>query len=137
MPSEGTRGLLAAYHEAILDLEERVEDVKTRVATAENFGMDMTRAELALSEAHDKLIQARVTVHTFSREALSAVVEGTEDESGGLELAARVGTLADEAMEEREFRRQGLAVALVIIVGLMIGLVLKIRQMEGRAKRAE
>ncbi|MHC4471683.1 MAG: hypothetical protein ACYTDY_10640 [Planctomycetota bacterium] len=129
-PGESWRRTAATYLEGIEGLENEIRLVDEKVSRVEGYGMDLTRARLKLSQARDRLIQARVVIHSFDLGALQEVIQGTEDEEGGLPLVRAADGLAEEAMEERTFRRVGLAVALAIIAGLILALTLKIRRME-------
>jgi hypothetical protein len=47
-------------------------------------------------------------------------------------VSAKVYARGVRALEELQFRRKGLAVSVVIILAVIVGLVLKIRQLERR-----
>jgi hypothetical protein len=48
----------------------------------------------------------------------------------GLEIAEKARAQGIKVLDELHFRRKGLAVSVLIILALVVGLVLKIRQME-------
>jgi hypothetical protein len=48
----------------------------------------------------------------------------------GLEISDKARARGIRALDEIQFRRKGLAVSVLIILALIVGLVLKIRQME-------
>jgi hypothetical protein len=58
----------------------------------------------------------------------------TAEVKPGLEIANKARSRGIRALDEIQFRRKGLAVSAVIILALVIGLVLKIRQMENKPK---
>jgi hypothetical protein len=89
--------------------------------------MEVSQAMFELEAANNARIGARAAVHGFDLEAVeSEVAEGL--------VVTGAGILAgEEALDEWDFRRIGLAVSIVIIVGLISGLVLKIREMDRRA----
>jgi hypothetical protein len=129
-PEGRWRETASEYLRSIEDLSGVLEQVERSVARAESYGMDMTRARLKLSQARDRLIQARVVIHAFDPGRLAEVIRGTDEEPGGLPLARAAEEIADRAMDERSTRRVGLAISLAIIAALIATLLLKIRRME-------
>jgi len=101
----------------------RARDILLR---AENAGMEVSQAQFELKGAADALIKARAAVHTASAAAIE------KEAQAGLAISAKAYARGTRALEELQFRRKGLAVSLVIIVVLIAGLVLKIRQLERR-----
>jgi hypothetical protein len=101
---------------------------RTRAAAtvdrAEHAGMEVSQARLDLSGANDALVKARVAVHTAKLEAVK------KEADSGLAIAGKAYARGLRALEDLKFRRQGLGVSLVIIVGLIVGLMLKIRQLD-------
>jgi predicted CXXCH cytochrome family protein len=93
---------------------------------AEQAGMEVSQARFDLAGANEALVKARVAVHAAS---LPAVTKETE---AGLAITAKAYARGLRALDELRFRRQGLAVSLVIIVMLIAALVLKIRQLDRR-----
>ncbi len=95
---------------------------------AENAGMEVSEALFELSDARTALISARTAVHSFSLDAVAVEVEA------GLETTSRAYARGEEAMADLVFRRLGWAVSVGIILILIIGLVLKIKQLESRSR---
>ena len=96
------------------------------IERAEHAGMEVSQARFDLNGVTDQLVKARTAVHAFK----VAVVKKEAD--AGLGIAQKVYERGVRALEELRFRRTGLVVSLVIIVVLIAGLVLKIRQIERR-----
>jgi hypothetical protein len=96
------------------------------LARAEQAGMEVSQARFDLTTANEALVKARVAVHAAS---LPAVQKETE---AGLAVTRKAYARAVRALDELRFRRQGLAVSLVIILLLIAALVLKIRQLDRR-----
>lgn len=136
-PGAELRATAAGFLDSIHRLSSEIDRVDAEVARAENFGMDTTRARLKLNQAEDRLTQARVTIHAWDPAQMAAVVEGSEEEAGGLQEVARAEELAEAAMQERTFRRQGLVVALLVILLVIVALVLKIRRLEAVERQRE
>jgi len=95
---------------------------------AEHAGMEVSQARLDLSGANDALVKARVAVHTANLEAVK------KEADSGLAIAGKAYARGLRALGDLKFRRQGLGVSLVIIVGLIVGLVLKIRDLDRRRR---
>ena len=94
---------------------------------AEDAGMEVSQAQFDLGGANDALIMARAAVHSFDVEVVGAEV------GEGLDVAAQARARGEDALAELRFRRTGLAVSVVIILALIAGLLLKIREVEHRA----
>jgi hypothetical protein len=88
--------------------------------------MEVSQAQFDLNGAKDALVKARAAVHAFQPEAVKREVEP------GLAIGAKTYARGLRALEELRFRRRGLAVSVVIILALIGGLVLKIRQLDHR-----
>lgn len=109
--------LSTAHHEADSLLER-----------AERAGMEVSQAQFELSGASTALISARAAVHSFN------VIAVKNDVESGLEISATAHELGEQARARLQFRRMGLAVSVVIIVTLILGLLLKIRQLESKER---
>ena len=95
------------------------------LARAEQSGMEVSQAQFDLEGARSALVKARAAVHAFTPEAVKRETEP------GLAIGSKAYARGVRALEELAFRRKGLAVSVVIILALIGGLVLKIRQLEG------
>ncbi len=95
---------------------------------AEHAGMEVSQARFDLNGANDAIVKARAAVHAFT---LAAVKKEAE---AGLAIGAKAQARGERALEELQFRRKGLGVSLAIILVLIAGLVLKIRQVERRQR---
>lgn len=93
---------------------------------AEQAGMEVSQVRFDLAGANEALVKARVAVHAAS---LDAVKKETD---AGLAITAKTYARGLRALDDLRFRRQGLAVSLVIILILIAALVLKIRELERR-----
>ncbi len=94
------------------------------LSTAENAGMEVSQAQFDLNGATTALVSARTAVHAFD----VGLVRESIDE--GVEVAIAAQERGHEALDDLQFRRLGLAVSVGIILILIAGLVLKIRQLE-------
>jgi hypothetical protein len=101
----------------------RAEDV---LDTAERAGMEVSNPKIELSSAHEALIKARVDVHTFRDAEVEKITKP------GLEIAAHADQAGVAALAELNVRRKGLGISLITILVAIVGLYLKIRQIESR-----
>ncbi|MCE3243782.1 MAG: exported protein of unknown function [Deltaproteobacteria bacterium] len=95
---------------------------------AEHAGMEVSQPLFELNEAKTTLIKARAIIHGFDQALLDKEVEP------GLQAIEKAYLRGVKAMNELQFRRKGLAVSALIIFALIIGLILKIRQMERKTR---
>jgi hypothetical protein len=102
---------------------DKAHDLLTK---AEQSGMEVSQAQFDLKGASDALVKARAAIHSFAPAGVEKEVEP------GLSIAQRAYQRGVRAMEELRFRRAGLGVSLVIILAVIAGLVVKIRQIEAR-----
>jgi hypothetical protein len=103
---------LVARAERIL-LQARRGGVETRAALAEIDG------------AVDDQIELEVLVHSFSSQPGGAFAQKQRE---GIARARAALEAGQQALDELAYRRRGLAVSLVLIVLVLVGLALKIRQ---------
>jgi predicted CXXCH cytochrome family protein len=120
----------AAMRGKLDDLRGAIEKSAGILQTAEQSGMDVSQGQLEMSSANESLVKARVQVHAFRLEGVAAAV--TE----GLAQAHSSYEAGQQALDERDFRRKGLAVAMLTIVLTMVGLWLAVRYIESRKSRA-
>jgi hypothetical protein len=93
---------------------------------AEGAGMEVSQAQFDLNGANEALVKARAAVHAFA-------VDAVKQEIGpGLEVSAKAFARGERALRELAFRRKGLVVSVAIILVLIVGLVLKIRELDQR-----
>jgi predicted CXXCH cytochrome family protein len=90
---------------------------------AQHAGMLVDDGREALKEAAEHRVNAHVLLHRFSAPPL---VEVTEQ---GIAAARRAEASGNSAMQEIRYRRTGLAVATLLIVGFLITLGFKIRSL--------
>jgi predicted CXXCH cytochrome family protein len=89
-----------------------------------NAGIEVSGEELKLADAKTHLTLARTEMHSFDPARLAPVIES------GLAIIADVDRAGAHANRELAYRRRGLAVALGAILLVVIGLWLKIKQIE-------
>jgi hypothetical protein len=126
-------GKTAVEMRGLIDsLAARNDKVRALLGQAEHAGMEVSQAQFDLNGAKDALIKARTAVHAFT---IDAVKKETEP---GLGISDKAYARGVRALDELRFRRRGLGVSLVIILAVIAGLVLKIRQVDRkRASEAD
>jgi hypothetical protein len=93
---------------------------------ADHAGIEVSQAQFDLNGANDALVKARTAVHSYMVAPVKQEVEA------GLLISSKVYARGVRAMEELRFRRVWLGVCLVVILALIAGLVIKIRQADRR-----
>ena len=128
-PASSSGAALAASMLSSIDrLKNGYEKAQLILNNAEHAGMEVSQPLFELSEAKTALIKARAAIHGFDQTLLEKEIEP------GLKVSEKAYERGVKALEELQFRRKGLAVSAVIIFALIIGLILKIRQMERKPK---
>jgi predicted CXXCH cytochrome family protein len=122
-PAGKTAASLRQLVDELRNDSERAQAILTR---AEHAGMEVSQPEFELNGAKDALVKARAAVHAFTVDAVKHEVEP------GLAVSAKAYARGVRALEELRFRRIGLAVSALIIAGLVVALLLKIRQIDRR-----
>ena len=118
-------GVAQAMRGQLDSLEAEFEAARAILERAERAGMEVSQAVFELEAATNAQVAARAAVHSFDLDAVTAEV------GEGLEITATGQTAGEAALDELGFRRSGLAVSVLIILALIVGLLLKIRQIEG------
>lgn len=120
-------GQKAAAMRALIDsLRTEFEEADALLSEAERAGMEVSGAQFELNQATSALVSARATIHSF------AVDEVRKEVEAGLEITASAYARGQDALKDLQFRRMGLAVSVSIILLFIVGLVLKIGQLERR-----
>ena len=122
---EDTGGQAAASMRGTIDsLGGGIDSARVVLERAENSGVEVGAALASLNDARSALIKARAAVHAFDPDVV------TEAAEPGEEIAAEALVRGEEALDELQFRRIGLVVSVLIIGALIVGLILKIREIE-------
>jgi predicted CXXCH cytochrome family protein len=101
---------------------------RTLLLRAQNAGMEVSEALFELDDVNDALTKARTAIHTMH------VAPVRKEIDAGMAVATKAQQRGRAAMAEHRFRRVGLAISAAIILVLVLGLALKIRQIEARAE---
>ncbi|MEX2611904.1 MAG: cytochrome c3 family protein [Gemmatimonadota bacterium] len=119
---------------AFVEMHDLIDELRSSQAAghevllhAEDLGMEVSQALFELEDVGTALTKARTAVHTLSVEPVR------EEVAVGLDIADRAEERGRTALREHKERRYGLAMSAGLIALLVVGLVLKINDMEGRA----
>jgi hypothetical protein len=127
-PTSSGATLAAGMLVSIDRLKNGYEKAYTLLSNAEHAGMEVSQPLFELNEAKTALIKARAAIHGFDLAILDKEV------GPGLKVAEKAHARGARLLDELQFRRKGLAISAVIIFALVVGLILKIRQMERKPK---
>ena len=105
------------------DLQGRMASAQEVLDRAETAGMLVEDGKLALHNAAEAHVRMRVLVHTFAGPPFDEVLKE------GVTAADQAHTVGTDAMNELRYRRRGLAVATVVILGFLVTLFVKIRRL--------
>lgn len=118
--------------QAMLGLIDSLRRDMTRadslLALAEHAGVEVSQAQFELEDARSSLIRARATTHAAVVDSVEAQVEA------GLMVSSEAWNRGREAFAELRYRRLGLAVSSAIIIVLIVGLVIRIRETEEKRR---
>jgi len=118
-------GITAAAMRTSLDsLQMAFVYADSLLGVAEREGMEVSQPQFDLKNAQTALLQARTAVHAFVLDSVQQHVDA------GLEVTTSATERGFKALADLRFRRLGLGVSTTIIVLLIAGLVLKIKQLE-------
>lgn len=127
--AEGDGGfkVAATTQQKLSGLEAAIERADELLDRAERSGMDVSQAKLSQTQARDSLTKARVSIHSVTVERI------LQDVQTGSKLAEQNLAAGNQALADRDFRRWGLGVSLIVILLTIAGLWLYIREIEGRS----
>jgi predicted CXXCH cytochrome family protein len=131
--TNGDKGFIAAgqMRSRIDELIASIGKSSEILDRAERAGMEVSKPKFELKGATDALTHARVLIHSSSASEVDKVI------SPGLEVSKKDYQAGLDALAERRFRREGLAVSLVFILFLALLVYLKVRQIENRQAAGE
>ncbi len=118
----------AAMRADLLGLARETQSARDVLRQAAEAGMEVSRPQFELVKAENALTKARADVHLFQVFAVHQTV------TDGLGVARSVKAVAKRVLKERDFRRKWLFVSLAFILLAVVGLTLKIRDLDRRAR---
>jgi predicted CXXCH cytochrome family protein len=130
---KGDKGAAAAetMRTQFEQLKTGMERSHELIARVKNAGIEVSDQELALREAGTKLTLAHTEMHAFEPALVAPII------ADGTKIVAAVDVAGQKGVRELEFRRRGLAWSLAAIVLVVVGLALKVRQIDRRRQKSE
>jgi hypothetical protein len=107
-------------------LSSQIDQATAILTKAEHAGMEIGHPRFELIAAKDSLIKARAETHLLKVEKIKAITEPA------FIVAEKSLTSGQNLLTELQFRRKGLAVSMLVIGAVLIGLFLKIREVDRR-----
>ena len=116
----------AAIRASLDGLRGDVQRATEVLDRAENAGMEVSQAKFELRGAADLLLKARAAVHQIDPTPIKKLTDE------GVQIAAKMQARGVKALDELTFRHRGLWIAVGIILVTIVGLVLKIKEIDRR-----
>lgn len=131
--TNGDKGSVAAaqMRSRIDELIASLDKANAILNRAERAGMEVSKPRFELKGATDALTHARVLIHASSAGEVDKII------GPGLEVSSKGYQAGLDALAERRYRREGLAVSLVFILFLALLVYLKVRQIERTQETAQ
>lgn len=128
--SQGDAGYQATekMRRMVDELAGHINQAEQLLGRAARAGMEVSRPQFEMKDAQDKLINARVVIHSFSPGEMETVI------NPGLAVARKAHQAGQDALDELQFRRKGLAASLIFISLAVVAVYLKVRQIESRSR---
>ncbi len=128
--ADDTAGQQFAVMETLLDsLATTDQEARSLLEKAENSGVEVSQALFELDDVKNAFSKSRSAIHSFRAATVRKEVDA------GLAVTTAGLKRGEAAMVEHHYRREGLAISAGVILLLIAGLIMKIRDTEGRAER--
>jgi len=105
-------------------LKTGIDQTGALISTVKNAGIEVSDQQLALREAKTKLTLARTEMHAFAPAQVAPII------AEGVTIVAAADQAGQRGVGELRFRRRGLFVSLGAILLVVVGLALKVRQID-------
>lgn len=124
-PGDACDQATGRMYTALSSLDQSIRGASALLREAELSGMEVSGAQFELkSKGRTAAVESRALIHSFDPERL---ITRTDEGKG---IAATALDAARAALAELQFRRKGLGVSLALVVLVLGGLYLKIRQID-------
>ncbi|MBZ5727562.1 MAG: cytochrome c3 family protein [Acidobacteriia bacterium] len=105
-------------------LDGALKNSETVLARAEEYGMEVSEAQLRLIDGRENLVKARLAMHSMVSGEMRKPVEA------GMAVAAETLKAGQAALREKDIRRWGLAVSVILIAIAILAIRGLIRRIE-------
>lgn len=128
---EGDQGLTAGIEikKMFVGLQQNIDRTDETLRRASKLGMEVSEAQMEQGQAKDALTKARVTLHSFD------VAKVKQDVDAADKIVAKNQKTGTDALHESNYRRMGLGVSLIAILGVLLGLRLYISDLNHETKQ--
>jgi hypothetical protein len=122
----GTPGANAAVQMAqwIDGLDFALKRSEAVLTSADQYGMEVSEAQVRLIDGRENLVKARLTMHGFKTEEMRKPIEA------GMAVATETRRAGEAALREKDNRRLGLAVSVFFIAITIAAIWFLIRRLE-------
>ena len=124
-PQSNTATQMAGW---IDGLGAALKNSETVLATAEKSGMEVSEAQVRLIDGRENLVKSRLELHLMQPAEMRKPIDA------GMAVAKETLKAGQDALHERDTRRYGLAVSVVLIAIAMIAIRSLIRRLESGAR---
>ena len=94
---------------------------------ADEYGMEVSEAQVRLGDGRENLVKARLAMHSFNPSEMQKPIEA------GMAIATETLHAGELALHEKDVRRMGLAASVVFIGITILAIWFLIRHLEGNA----
>jgi hypothetical protein len=125
----GSAGANAASKmaESINGLDEALKHSEAVLASADKYGMEVSEAQVRLMEGRENLVKARLAVHSFNLGEVRKPIDA------GQNIARETLQAGQLALHEKDVRRFGLGISVILIAIVMIAIRVLLKRMEAAA----
>jgi hypothetical protein len=122
----GTPGANVASEMAkwIDGLDSALKRSESVLARADQYGMEVSEAQVRLGDGRENLIKARLALHSFQPEEMKKPIDA------GTAIANETLRAGQDALHEKDVRRMGLAVSVLFIGITILAIWVLIRRIE-------
>ena len=110
-------------------LDAALRQSEALLKRAEEFGMDVSEAQMRLIDGRESLVKSRLVIHSMQVEQIRNSV------AAGSAIADETLKAGQAALHEKDIRPLGLAISVVLIVITMIAIRMLIRRLENASPR--
>jgi hypothetical protein len=105
-------------------LDAALKKSETLLGNAETSGMEVSEAQVRLIDGRENLVKARLALHSMKPAEVQKPVEE------GMAIAKATQKAGEFALHEKDTRRMGLAVSVLLIGIVILAIRLLLRRME-------
>jgi predicted CXXCH cytochrome family protein len=124
-PPANTGAQMAAW---IDGLDAALKQSEAVLSTAEKSGMEVSEAQVRLIEGHENLVKSRLALHRMQPEQMRIPIDA------GMAIARETRNAGENALHERDSRRYGLGMSVVLIALAILAIRGLIRRMESNVE---